>query len=267
MGRRPRAHPPRCVSVACWGAAGRLRGRRGVCLSLVGGLQGGCEADAVCVSLVGGLQGGCEADAVCVCVACWGAAGRLRGRRGVCVCRLLGGCRAAARPTRCVCVACLGGLQDGCEADAGELRRGGTRRGCDVGGLVPQEGWRSAGASNLLVGGGGPGGKVLLQRRGGGQGCTTMADNHRRRAPLTRKRHIPPHPAQPQHTNRWAPRTRKRHQREHRPQRPTERSDPTQHPKGRTGDCPGPREGTTTRRNVTRGEGTPPGSRFCSVKR
>ena len=72
---------------------------------------------------------------------------------------------------------------------------------------------------------------------------------------LTRKRHIPPHPAQPQHTNDWAPRTRKRHQQEHRPQRPTERSDPTQHAKGRTGDCPGPRKGTTTRRNVTRGGG------------
>ena len=71
--------------------------------------------------------------------------------------------------------------------------------------------------------------------------------------PLTRKRHIPPHPAQPRHTNDWAPRTRKRHQQEHRPQRPTERSDPTQHAKGRTGDCPGPRKGTTTRRNVTEG--------------
>ena len=59
---------------------------------------------------------------------------------------------------------------------------------------------------------------------------------------LTRKRHIPPHPAQPQHTNHWAPRTRKQHQQEHRPQRPTERSDPTQHAKGRTGDCPGPRK-------------------------
>ena len=47
-------------------------------------------------------------------------------------------------------------------------------------------------------------------------------------APLTRKRHIPPHPAQPRHTNYWALRTRKRHQQEHRPQRPTERSDPTQ---------------------------------------
>ena len=72
-------------------------------------------------------------------------------------------------------------------------------------------------------------------------------------APLTRTRHIAPHPAQPQHTNYWAPRTRKRHQQEHRPQRPTERSAPTQHAKGRTGDCPGPRKEITTRRNVTRG--------------
>ena len=61
------------------------------------------------------------------------------------------------------------------------------------------------------------------------------------------------HQAQPQHTNYWAPRTRKRHQQEHRPQRPTERSDPTQHAKGRTGDCPGPCKETTTRRKVTRG--------------
>ena len=57
-------------------------------------------------------------------------------------------------------------------------------------------------------------------------------------APLTRTRHTMPHPTQPQNTNHWAPRTRKRHQQEHRPQRPTERSDPTQHAKGRTGDCP-----------------------------
>ena len=48
---------------------------------------------------------------------------------------------------------------------------------------------------------------------------------------LTRKRHTMPHPAQPRHTNHWAPRTRKRQQQEHRPQRPTERSDPTQHAK------------------------------------
>ena len=71
-------------------------------------------------------------------------------------------------------------------------------------------------------------------------------------APLTRKRHTMPHSAQPQHTNYWAPRTRKRHQQEHGPQRPTERS-ATQHAKGRTGDCPGPRKGATTRRNVTQG--------------
>ena len=76
-------------------------------------------------------------------------------------------------------------------------------------------------------------------------------------APLTRKRHTMPHSAQPQHTNYWAPRTRKRHQQEHQPQRPTESSDPTQHAKGRTGDRPGPRKGTTTRWNVTQGDGLP----------
>ena len=74
-------------------------------------------------------------------------------------------------------------------------------------------------------------------------------------APLTRKRHTMPHPAQPQHTKYWALRTRKRHQQEHQPQRPTESSDPTQHAKGRTGDCLGPRKGAITRRNVTQGGG------------
>ena len=87
--------------------------------------------------------------------------------------------------------------------------------------------------------------KPVLGQRGGGHANYW--------APLTRKRHTPPHPAQPQHANYWAPRTRKRHQQEHPPQRPTERSDPTQHAKGRTGDRPGPRKGATTRRNVTRG--------------
>ena len=72
-------------------------------------------------------------------------------------------------------------------------------------------------------------------------------------APLTHKRHILPHPAQPRHTNHWAPQTRQRHRQEHRPQRPTESSDLTQHAKGRTGDCPGPRKETRTRRNVTQG--------------
>ena len=74
-------------------------------------------------------------------------------------------------------------------------------------------------------------------------------------APLTRKWHTMPHSAQAQHTNYWAPRTQKRHQQEHRPQRPTESSNPTQHAKGRTGDCPGSRKGATTRRNVTQGGG------------
>ena len=72
-------------------------------------------------------------------------------------------------------------------------------------------------------------------------------------APLTRKRPTMPHSAQPQHTNYRAPRTRKRHRQEHRPQRPTESSNPTQHAKGRTGDCPGAHKGATTRRNVTQG--------------
>ena len=54
----------------------------------------------------------------------------------------------------------------------------------------------------------------------------------------SKDRNTTPHNHQhsPQCTNYWAPLTRKRHQQEHRPQRPTERSDPTQHAKGRTGD-------------------------------
>ena len=74
-------------------------------------------------------------------------------------------------------------------------------------------------------------------------------------APLTHKRHTMPQPAQPQHTNHWAPRTRKQHQQEHQPQRPTASSNPTQHVKERTGNCPGPRKETTTRRSVTQGGG------------
>ena len=85
-------------------------------------------------------------------------------------------------------------------------------------------------------------------------------------APLTRKRHTMPHSAQPQHTNYWAPRTRKQHQQEHRPQRPTESSNWTQHAKGRTGDCPGPRKGATTRRNVTQG-GTSCGRKSLAGRR
>ena len=71
-------------------------------------------------------------------------------------------------------------------------------------------------------------------------------------APLPHNRH-PQQPAQPRYTSDWAARTWKRHQQEHRPQRPSERSNPTQHAKGRTGDCPGPRKETATRRNVTQG--------------
>ena len=84
-------------------------------------------------------------------------------------------------------------------------------------------------------------------------------------APLMRKRHILPLPAQPRHTNHWAPRTRKQHQQEHRPQRPTESSDPTQHAKGRMGDCPGPRKETTARRNVTQGRGCSSADSHCQL--
>ena len=58
----------------------------------------------------------------------------------------------------------------------------------------------------------------------------------------------------PQCPNYWAPLMRKQHQQEHRPQRPSERSDPTQHAEGRTGVCPGPCKETATRRNVTQGD-------------
>ena len=102
----------------------------------------------------------------------------------------------------------------------------------------------------------GGGGEPSSRGGGGGRQQPAHPQYANYWAPLTRKRHIPPHSAQPRHTNHWAPRTRKRHQQEHRPQRPTERSDPTQHAKGRTGDRPGPRKETTARRNVTQGGGT-----------
>ena len=51
---------------------------------------------------------------------------------------------------------------------------------------------------------------------------------------------------------------RERGNKEHRPQQPTKRSDPPQHAKGRTCDCPGPRKETATRRNVTQGVAPPP---------
>ena len=50
----------------------------------------------------------------------------------------------------------------------------------------------------------------------------------------------PAQPAQPRYTNDRAPRKWKQHQQEYRPQQPTKHSDPTQHAKRRTGDCPGP---------------------------
>ena len=56
------------------------------------------------------------------------------------------------------------------------------------------------------------------------------------------------HQHDPQCANYRAPLPRQQRHEEHRPQRPTERSDPTQHAEGRTGDCPGPRKETATRR-------------------
>ena len=73
-------------------------------------------------------------------------------------------------------------------------------------------------------------------------------------APLTHKRHQP-QPAQPQDTNDGAPRKCKQHQQKHRPQQLPKRNDPTQHAKGRTGDCPGPYKETAIRGNVTQGGG------------
>ena len=75
----------------------------------------------------------------------------------------------------------------------------------------------------------------------------------------------PQHPSLPQCADYWAPRTRKRHQHQHRPQRATERSDATQHAKGRTGDCPGPRKETPTGRNVTQG-GRRVGLVWCALR-
>ena len=60
----------------------------------------------------------------------------------------------------------------------------------------------------------------------------------------------PPQPVPPQCASYWAPPAWIGHQQEHKLQRPTERSDSTQHAKGRRGDCPGRKE-TATRRNVT----------------
>ena len=104
--------------------------------------------------------------------------------------------------------------------------------------------------------------RQATEARGGATACgqRRVDSKNSQTTPATtsttsRKRHTMPHSAQSQHANYWAPRTRKRHQQEHRPQRPTERSDPTQHAKGRTGDRPGPRKGATTRRNVTQGRG------------
>ena len=50
---------------------------------------------------------------------------------------------------------------------------------------------------------------------------------------------------------------RKRHHKEHWPQLPSERIDPMQHAKGRTGDCPGPHKETATDEMSHRGAAGP----------
>ena len=57
----------------------------------------------------------------------------------------------------------------------------------------------------------------------------------------------------PRYANYWAPLTPKRRHKEHGPQRPSERIDPTQQVKGRTGDCPEPSKETATRRSIAQG--------------
>ena len=61
----------------------------------------------------------------------------------------------------------------------------------------------------------------------------------------------------PRCANHWAPLTQQRHHEEHRPPRPSEHVDPTQHVERRTDDCPCPRplKETAPRRNVTPGGG------------
>ena len=90
------------------------------------------------------------------------------------------------------------------------------------------------------------GGEACGGRPAGGRGG--VGSNNRQTIPHNNQHN-------PQYASYRAPLTQKQHHKAHRPQRPTERSDPTQHAKGRTGDRPGPREEPATRCNVTRGGG------------
>ena len=67
----------------------------------------------------------------------------------------------------------------------------------------------------------------------------------------------PQQPAQPQYANYWALLMWKKTTR-NTGRSGCQNSDPTQHAKGRTGDCPGPRKETATQRDVTQGVRTPP---------
>ena len=101
----------------------------------------------------------------------------------------------------------------------------------------------------------GPGHFTLCTAPRGTLRTTRCTRHHLPSARRTRHTGTPPPPSGGIGISTFGEGGRKRHQQEHRPQRPTERSDPTQHAKGRTGDCPGPRKETTTRRDVTQGGG------------
>ena len=94
---------------------------------------------------------------------------------------------------------------------------GGISGACPGGRRVGKRCWHKKSEASW---GGGGGAAVELGVAPGGPsvGSTGRGGGIRANywAPLTRKRHTMPHPAQPQHTDHWAPRT-KRHQREPRP--------------------------------------------------
>ena len=64
----------------------------------------------------------------------------------------------------------------------------------------------------------------------------------------------------PQCANYWAPLTRQRHHKEHQPQRPSERSNPTQHAKGRRVTVRGPGKELQPDGMSHRGDAPPPSS-------
>ena len=109
------------------------------------------------------------------------------------------------------------------------------RRQADVGGVrVGAAG--GGGAKGPVAGGGGARRTACPKGNAARRDDRSMAGE---RAAKTATR-PPQQPARPRDTNHWAPLTRKQHQQEHRGRQNA--GDPTQHAKGRTGDCPSPTE-------------------------